>query len=335
MSIFLNRRFSIAPMMDCTDRHERYFLRLISRHVFLYTEMVTTGAIVHGDRERLLAFDSFEHPVALQLGGSDPEELAVCAKVGEDWGYDEINLNVGCPSDRVQSGRFGACLMGEPALVRDCVAAMSSAVSIPVTVKTRIGIDDRDSYEDLVDFVETVSASGCKIFAFHARKAWLQGVSPKKNREIPPLRYDVVYQIKQDFPGIEVVVNGGITSLDIAAEHLEHVDGVMVGREAYSNPYFLADVDRRFFGAGNPVLSRHEILSAFLPYVSGQLQKGTRLHQMARHLVGLFAGMPGARAWRRYVSENAHKSGAGVDVLETAAQHVKEAIVPGEEEDYL
>jgi len=313
--------------MDCTDRHERYFLRLISRHVLLYTEMVSTGAIVHGDKERLLGFDVFEHPVALQLGGSDPEALAMCAKVGEDWGYDEINLNVGCPSDRVQSGRFGACLMSEPKLVRDCVAAMRSVVSVPVTVKTRIGIDDRDSYEDLTDFVETVSASGCRTFALHARKAWLEGLSPKENRDVPPLRYDVVYQIKQDFPDIEVVINGGITSLDIVAEHLEHVDGVMVGREAYSNPYFLADVDRRFFCDEDTAPSRHEILLAFLPYVSDQLQKGTRLNQMSRHLIGLFAGMPGARAWRRYLSENAHQWGAGVDVLETAAQYVDEAIV--------
>lgn len=321
-----NRRFSIAPMMDCTDRHERYFLRLISQHVLLYTEMVTTGAIVHGDRERLLGFDPFEHPVALQLGGSNPEELAVCAKLGQEWGYDEINLNVGCPSDRVQSGRFGACLMGEPELVRDCVAAMRAAVAIPITVKTRIGIDDRDSYEDLVDFVEIVSESGCNTFAFHARKAWLQGLSPKKNREVPPLRYDLVYQVKEDLPDLEVIINGGITSLDLAAEHLEHVDGVMVGREAYSNPYFLADVDRRFFDNEYPMLSRHEILTAFLSYVSDQLQRGTRLHQMSRHLIGLFVGMPGARAWRRYLSENAHKSGAGVHMLETAAQYIKEAI---------
>ena len=315
-------------MMDCTDRHERYFLRLISRHILLYTEMVTTGAIIHGDRKYLIGFDPFEHPVALQLGGSDPADLAVCAKVGEDWGYDEINLNVGCPSDRVQSGRFGACLMAEPNLVGDGISAMCNDVHIPVTVKTRIGIDDRDSYAALVDFVATVAESGCRSFAFHARKAWLQGLSPKENREIPPLCYDMVYQIKRDFPDLEVIINGGITSLDEAEMHLRQVDGVMVGREAYSNPYFLSDVDRRFFGETNVMASRHEILAAFLPYVSRQLANGTRLNQMSRHLIGLFAGQPGARAWRRYVSENAHKPGAGIEVLETGAKCIEEATDP-------
>ena len=319
MAIGNSRRFSIAPMMDCTDRHERYFLRLISRRVLLYTEMVATDAILYGDRARLLEFDAFEHPTALQLGGSDPEDLALCAKVGEDWGYDEINLNVGCPSNRVQSGRFGACLMQEPELVRDCVCAMRDAVNIPVTVKTRIGIDDRDSYEELVNFVETVAESGCKVFAFHARKAWLRGLSPKENRTVPPLAYDVVYQIKRDFSDLVVVINGGITSLNAVATHLTHVDGVMVGREAYSNPYFLSNVDHRFFGAARSIPSRQEILQAFLPYVSTQLDQGVRLHHIARHLMGLFAGRPGAKAWRRYIGKNAHRNDAGVEMLKAAA----------------
>ena len=322
MAIGSSRRFSIAPMMDCTDRHERYFLRLISRRVLLYTEMVATGAIIHGDRTRLLAFDAFEHPLALQLGGSDPAELALCAQVGEDRGYDEINLNVGCPSDRVQSGRFGACLMAEPERVRDCIAAMRDAVRIPVTVKTRIGIDDRDSYEELARFVETVAESGCAVFAFHARKAWLRGLSPRQNREVPPLCYDVVYRIKREFSALEVVINGGITSLDAATAHLAHVDGVMIGREAYSNPYFLSDVDHRFFGDARAIPSRHEILQAFLPYVSAQLARGVRLHHIARHLMGLFAGVPGAKTWRRYLGENASKTGAGIEVLKSAARAV-------------
>ncbi len=328
MAIGSSRRFSIAPLMNCTDRHARYFFRLISKRVLLYTEMVATGAITRGDRARVLAYDAFEHPVALQLGGSDPADLARCAKVGEDWGYDEINLNVGCPSDRVQSGRFGACLMKEPKRVRDCVQAMRDAVNIPVTVKTRIGVDDRDSYDELVNFVETVAESGCRVFAFHARKAWLRGLSPKENRDIPPLCYDVVYRIKRDFSDLEVVINGGITSLDEVAMHLARVDGVMVGREAYSNPYFLSDVDRRFFGEARSAPSRHEILQAFLPYVSDQLAQGTRLHHIARHLMGLFAGLPGTKTWRRYISENAYKGGAGADVLEAAAHVIREGTFP-------
>lgn len=309
-------------MMECTDRHERYFLRLISRHVLLYTEMVTTGAILHGDQERLLGFDPFEHPVALQVGGSDPGNLARCAKVGQNFGYDEINLNLGCPSDRVQSGRFGACLMEEPELVADCVKAMKSVVDVPVTVKTRIGIDDRDSYEELVQFVETVAKTGCKTFIFHARKAWLQGLSPKENREVPPLRYDVVYRIKGDFPELDVIVNGGITTLDAVRDHLKAVDGVMIGREAYSNPYFLASVDRDFFGEQDAVLSRHEILERYLDYMETQHFDGVRLNQMTKHIIGLFQGMPGARAWRRHISENAHLSDASIDVVRQAAQFV-------------
>jgi len=322
MDITKNRTFSVAPMMDCTDRHARYFMRLITQRSLLYTEMVTTGAIIHGDRNHLLGYDPFEHPIALQLGGSDPDDLTVCAQIGQEWGYDEINLNVGCPSDRVQSGRFGACLMAEPELVRDCVGAMREAVSVPVTVKTRIGIDEEDSYEALQAFVRIVSESGCGVFIFHARKAWLKGLSPKENREVPPLKYDVVYQIKRDFPHLHVSINGGITSLDDVAKHLEAVDGVMVGREAYSNPYFMAKVDRRFFGDDHSVLSRHEVLKHYLVYVEQQLDQGRRLNQMSRHLVGLFQGQPGARAWRRYISENAHKPHSDASVLRTAATYV-------------
>jgi tRNA-dihydrouridine synthase A len=316
-------RVSVAPMMDWTDRHCRYFLRLISRHVLLYTEMVTTGALLHGDRERFLAHHPDEHPLALQLGGSEPAELAACARMAEAHGYDEVNLNVGCPSDRVQSGRFGACLMAEPELVAECVAAMRGTCGIPVTVKTRIGIDERDSYEDLTDFVSTVEAAGCGIFVIHARKAWLQGLSPKENREIPPLCYDVVHRLKADFPQLTIILNGGLKDLDTMAEELGRVDGVMLGREAYHNPYLLAEVDRRFYGDGHPVPSRHEVVERFLPYVSARLDEGVPLQAMSRHILGLFQGRPGARAWRRYISENAHRPGAGVEVIERAA-----ALVP-------
>jgi len=271
----------------------------------------------------LLGYDPFEHPLALQLGGSDPKDLAICARIGEDRGYDEVNLNIGCPSDRVQSGRFGACLMAEPELVRDCVGAMKATVSIPITVKTRIGIDDTDSYEDLSGFVKTVSKGGCDGFIFHARKAWLQGLSPKENREVPPLDYNRVYQIKREFSEQHVSINGGIKSLNEVAEHLRHVDGAMVGREAYANPYVMADVDRRFFGDVRNIESRHQILQNYVPYVERQLAKGRRLHQMAKHLVGLFQGQPGARAYRRTISENAHKKGADVSVLEKAADCVE------------
>ena len=317
-------------MMDCTDRHARYFLRLITRQALLYTEMVTTGAIIHGDRDYLLGYDDFEHPVALQLGGSDPTDLAECAKIGQDRGYDEINLNIGCPSDRVQSGRFGACLMAEPQLVGDGVRAMRDVVSIPVTVKTRIGIDEQDSYEALCDFVKTVSEAGCDVFIFHARKAWLHGLSPKENRDVPPLKYDTVYQIKREFPHLHVSINGGVKTLDAVADHLAFVDGVMVGREAYSNPYFMAGVDGRFLSDNRRVPTRHEILDDYLPYVESQLASGCRLNQMARHLVGLFHGLPGARAWRRYLSEHAHLAGADASVLRTAAGYVGRAVLEAE-----
>lgn len=312
------RRVSVAPMMDWTDRHCRHFLRMISRHTLLYTEMVTVGAILHGRRERLLAFDPAEHPVALQLGGSEPAELAECARIAQDYGYDEVNLNVGCPSDRVQSGRFGACLMAEPQLVADCVAAMRAAVTIPVTVKTRIGIDELDTYEFLHGFIATVAAAGCGVFVIHARKAWLQGLSPRQNREVPPLRYEVPAQLKRDFSGLDIVLNGGVETLDQVAEHLRIFDGVMIGREAYSNPYLLAEADRRFYEPKAPVLSREAIVARHLPYVETQLQAGVPLHRMTRHMLGLFQGEPGARRWRRYLSECAHRQGAGTEVIEQA-----------------
>lgn len=315
----LDRKFSIAPMMDWTDRHDRYFLRLISRHVLLYTEMVTAPAILHGQRDKLLGFDASEHPIALQLGGSNPKALAECAKIGADWGYDEINLNVGCPSDRVQEGRFGACLMAEPDLVAECVAAMARETSLPITVKHRIGIDDRDSWHELLHFVKTVSQAGCQTFVVHARKAWLSGLSPKENREIPPLKYDVVYALKKEFPQLEIILNGGIRTLDEAEEHLKHVDGVMIGREAYHNPFILAEIEKRFYDAEAELPTRAQVLAELMPYVERQLAEGQHLMHIARHILGLFQNLPGARAWRRYLSENAHKRGAGTEVLRDAA----------------
>ncbi len=310
-------------MMDCTDRHERYFLRLVTRRALLYTEMVTAQAILHGDLRRLLGFSPEEHPVALQLGGSDPRKLSAAARIGEDFGYDEINLNVGCPSDRVQSGRFGVCLMAEPELVGDCVSAMRQAVTVPVTVKTRIGFDDRDDYEDLHRFVRVVAGSGCRVFAIHARKAWMQGLSPKENREVPPLRYDRVYRLKRDCADLEIVINGGIRTLIDVENHLSHVDGTMIGREAYQHPYVLSDVDERIFGdARKP--SRQEILEGFYGYVKKQTQQGVRLHRMTRHIVGLFAGMPGSRAWRRHLTEEGVKPGADPRLVLEAARFVKE-----------
>jgi len=319
----LDRRISIAPMMDWTDRHDRYFLRLIAPHVLLYTEMVTSQALIHGDVSRHLAFSEIEHPVALQLGGSDPAQLAHCAKLGESYGYDEINLNVGCPSDRVKSGHFGACLMLEPGRVADCIAAMIAAVSIPVTVKCRIGVDNEDSYEQLASFIDKIHTAGCQVFIIHARKAWLNGLSPKQNREIPPLRYDVVRQIKRDFPMLSVVINGGIKTVKEIEEHLHFVDGVMIGREAYSNPYFLAEIERSFFASEEP-RSRQAVINALMPYVTEQIQQGARLSNITRHILGLFQSQKGARLWRRYLSENAHKIGAGVEVLVGAMNIINE-----------
>jgi tRNA-dihydrouridine synthase A len=307
-------------MMDWTDRHCRFFLRLISRRVLLYTEMVPTGAIVHGDRARYLTFHPAERPLALQLGGAEPGELAVCAEAAAEAGYDEVNLNVGCPSDRVQNARFGACLMAEPELVGRCVAAMAAASGLPVTVKTRIGIDERDSYAELKGFVETVAAAGCRSFTIHARKAWLEGLSPKQNREVPPLDYDRVYRLKEDFPELEIVLNGGVQSLDEAEAHLVRVDGVMIGRAAYQNPYVLTEADRRFFGAERPPPDREEVVRALLPYAAQQCAEGVPVKSITRHVLGLFNGLPGARAWRRHLSEAAHRPGAGPEVIEAALE---------------
>jgi tRNA-dihydrouridine synthase A len=315
-------RFSVAPMLDWTDRHCRYFHRLLSSHALLYTEMVTTGAILHGNQQRHLQFNPAEHPLALQLGGSDPADLALCAKIGADFGYDEINLNVGCPSDRVQNGRFGACLMAQPELVADCVAEMRQAVQIPVTVKSRIGIDDMDSYQELTNFIAQVAAAGCETFIVHARKAWLSGLSPKQNRDIPPLRYDVVQQLKQDFPQLAIVINGGILTLEAAQELLQELDGVMLGREIYHNPYLLAQVDAQIFNAAGPLKSRHEIVLALQPYIEQQLQVGERLNSITRHMLGLFHGVDGARLWRRHLSENANKKGADQRVLMQALEFI-------------
>jgi len=305
-------------MLDWTDRHCRYFHRLLTKQSALYTEMVTTGAILHGDRERHLRFNAEEHPLALQLGGSEPREMAECARIAEGYGYDEININVGCPSERVQKGAFGASLMAEPQLIAECVSAMQAAVAIPITVKNRIGIDDQDDYPSLQRFVSTVSQAGCQTFIIHARKAWLKGLSPKENREIPPLRYELVYQIKQEFPQLEILINGGITTLKQCQQHLQHVDGVMVGREAYHNPWLLAQVDPLLYGTPAPFDGRKAVLEALLDYVQAQQDAGVPFGHISRHILGLFQGMPGARHWRRVISENAHKPEAGVKLLRQA-----------------
>ncbi len=310
-------------MLDYTDRHFRFFIRLMSRHTWLYTEMLTTGALLHGDPHRHLEFNSAEHPLALQVGGSDPQALARCAQLAADFNYDEINLNVGCPSERVQSGRFGACLMTEPQLVAECVAAMAAASGIPVTVKTRIGVDQHDSYAQLAEFIKTVEQGGCKVFIIHARKAWLQGLSPKQNREVPPLRYEVVRQLKLDFPKLTLVVNGGIQTLRAMHAHLLALDGVMIGREAVANPYLFADVDRRHFDAQAPVFTREQVLDAWLPYVSGEIARGVPLACMSRHALGLFQGCPGARRWRRYLSEHFSHAKADIDILRVAQLNMR------------
>ena len=319
-----SRRISIAPMIDWTDRHDRYFLRLITKHAVLYTEMITTGAIIHGDKHRLLDFDPAEQPLAIQLGGSDPLDLAKCARIAEQWGYKEINLNVGCPSDRVQSGKFGACLMAEPELVRDCLKAMIDSVSIPVSVKTRIGIDRQDSFDELHHFVSTVKESGCNIFIIHARKAWLDGLSPKQNREIPPLCYDRVYKIKERFPDLEIIINGGITTLAECEMHLKYVDGVMMGREAYQNPYLLVDIDELFYQDSHPKPDREEIVRDIIPYIERHLASGGRLTHITRHILGLYQSVPGAKYWRRTISQQSHLNGAGIEVIESALAEVKE-----------
>jgi tRNA-dihydrouridine synthase A len=312
-------RFCVAPMMDWTDRHCRFFHRLLTRRALLYTEMITADAILHGDQRRLLGYSPEEHAVALQLGGSDPAKLAEAAAIGEGFGYDEINLNVGCPSDRVQEGRFGACLMAEPELVAYCVAAISARVAVPVTVKCRIGIDDQDSEAALDRFVATVAQAGCCTFIVHARKAWLSGLSPKDNREVPPLDYSRVVRLKQARPELEIVLNGGISSLDEAKHHLAHVDGVMVGRLAYRTPYLLADIDRTLFAENVVPLSRRQVIERLIPYAERHLASGGRLNNITRHTLGLYHGRPGARGFRRHLSENAVRSSACADVLRSAA----------------
>jgi tRNA-dihydrouridine synthase A len=309
-------RLCVAPMMDWTDRHCRYFHRLLSPNARLYTEMVTAPALVHGDPDRLLAFNLAEHTVALQLGGSDPAELVHAAKLGESYGYDEINLNVGCPSDRVQSGRFGACLMREPELVAECVAAMIDAVSVPVTVKCRIGVDEQDDYADLEKFVLKVRETGCRVFTIHARKAWLKGLSPKENRDVPPLNYDRVYQLKREHPELVIVINGGISTESDVSEHLRHVDGVMLGRTAYHEPYRLAELDALIYGTACP--NRERVIEQMRDYIDHHLAAGGQLQHISRHMLGLYQGLPGARAWRRHLSENAHRPGADFRVVAEA-----------------
>ncbi len=314
-------RLSVAPMMDWTDRHCRAFHRVLTKRALLYTEMVTTGAVLHGPRERLLGFSDVEHPVALQLGGSEPEELAAAARIGADAGYDEIDLNVGCPSDRVQSGRFGACLMREPEVVAQGMAAMIGAVDSPVTLKCRIGVDDQDPEQSLFTLVDACAAVGVSTVIVHARKAWLSGLSPKENRDVPPLNYDLVRRLKAERPGLAVIINGGIASLDEAEEHLKSVDGVMLGRAAYHEPGLLGQVDRRFFGGSGDV-DAHQAVRAYLPYVEAQLSRGVHLAAMTRHMLGLFHGMRGARAWRRIMTVDAVRPGAGVEVIERALAEV-------------
>ena len=312
------RTLSVAPMLDWTDRHYRYFARLITKHTWLYTEMVTTGALLYGDVGRHLRYHEAEHPIALQLGGSEPSELAQCARLAAEWGYDEVNLNVGCPSERVQRGAFGACLMAEPQLVADCVKAMRDAVSIDITVKHRIGIDYVDSYDAMREFVDTVADAGCRTFIVHARNAILKGLSPKENREIPPLKYDYVYRLKQERPDLEILINGGIKTNDEIAAHLQHVDGVMVGREAYHNPYLMAEWDALFYGDAAAPLSRGKVAEALMPYIAARLQDGSNVRHIARHILGLFQGQKGARQWRRMLSDSKELNGADETLLSRA-----------------
>lgn len=321
----LNHRFCLAPMMDWSDTHCRYFWRLLTQKSMLYSEMVTTGALIHGDRKRFLEFNACEHPLALQLGGSNPADLALCARMAEDWGYDEVNLNCGCPSDRVQNNMIGACLMAEPELVAECIASMQNAVSIPVTVKHRIGIDQQDDYDDMAKFVSSIAATGCKTFIVHARKAWLKGLSPKENREIPPLDYDKVVRLKNEFAQLEIIINGGITNLEQSQKLLNDLDGVMIGREAYANPYILVDVDQKLFSVEKPIISREEIFENFMEYCAEKLAQGVKLSHMTRHVLGLFQGQPGARSFRRVLSEKAPRSNAGMEVLIEAYQAIKNA----------
>jgi tRNA-dihydrouridine synthase A len=320
---YKDKIFAVAPMMDWTDRHCRFFHRQLSRHALLYTEMVTARAIKHGNRQKLLSFDEREQPVALQLGGSEPGILTEASRIGEDWGYREINLNVGCPSDKVQEGSFGACLMAEPQLVADCIAAMRDAVKIPVTVKCRIGIDDQDDDADLQNFVETVAATGCTTFIVHARKAWLKGLSPKENREIPPLNYERVYRLKASLPHLTIVLNGGMESLRAAADHNGNLDGVMMGRAAYHNPWLLCDVDPRYTDQSAPAATRREVVEAMIDYAPRYLNIGLPLHRITRHMLGLYHAQPGGRLWRQHLSTESCKRGAGIEVLKNALEVVE------------
>lgn len=318
----LDRRFSIAPMLDWTDRYCRGFHRLLTKQSLLYTEMVTTGALIHGDVERHLRFSHSEHPVALQLGGSCPEDLARCAELADEYGYDEVNLNVGCPSDRVQSGRFGACLMAEPETVAQCCASMIDATNLPITVKCRIGIDDQDDYSDLQKFVSQVADAGVATFIVHARKAWLNGLSPKQNRDVPPLNYQRVYLLKQEFPELEIIINGGIQTIEEAKNHLQQVDGVMMGRSAYQSPHLLRTVDEEIFGMPANLTTESQLINQLCDYIESHLKDGAQLKYITRHIVGLFQNRPGARQWRRYLSENAYHPDAGIDVIQRAAAYI-------------
>jgi tRNA-dihydrouridine synthase A len=314
----ISRRFCVAPMLDCTDRHERYLARLISKNTVLYTEMITTGALLFGHKPRFLDFDQSEHPVALQLGGSEPDAMTKSAELVQEWGYDEVNINVGCPSDRVQSGSFGACLMQTPQLVADNVKQMQASVDIPVTIKCRIGVDEQEPRDALWALVDASAKAGCKTFLVHARKAWLKGLSPKKNRDVPPLDYDLVYELKADFPELEIVINGGINTIEDSLEHLKHVDGVMMGREAYSNPYIMARVDQEIYGDKDVPRTRDDVLAEYIKYTEQRLQNGSRLNHLSKHIVGLYHGEPRSRLWRRHISQNAHIPGSGTEVLHAA-----------------
>ncbi|OWV10601.1 tRNA dihydrouridine(20/20a) synthase DusA [Fibrobacter sp. UWB5] len=326
MNLDFNRRLSIAPMLDCTDRHERYFLRLLSKHILLYSEMVTTNALLHTDPDQFLRHQEFEYPAVLQLGGSNPADLAKCSKMVEESGFQEVNLNCGCPSDRVQNGNFGACLMKDKNLVADCFKAMQDAVSIPVSIKCRIGVDEFDSWEFFRDFIGTIADAGCRVFIVHARKAWLKGLSPKENREVPPLNYDTVHRLKAEMPQLNISINGGIKTLDQTLELLQDLDGVMVGREAYENPWFLRDADERIFGESKPprFSLRKELLEAYLPYVEMESARGTPATILVRHIYGLFNGKPGARKFRQYLGENAPKTNNPAEMIRRAMDLVTE-----------
>ena len=326
MNIDFNRRLSIAPMLDCTDRHERYFLRLLSKHILLYSEMVTTNALLHTDPDQFLRHQEFEYPAVLQLGGSNPADLAKCSKMVEESGFQEVNLNCGCPSDRVQNGNFGACLMKDKNLVADCFKAMQDAVSIPVSIKCRIGVDELDSWDFFCDFIGTIADAGCRVFIVHARKAWLKGLSPKENREVPPLNYDTVHRLKAEMPQLNISINGGIKTLDQTLELLQDLDGVMVGREAYENPWFLRDADERIFNDANAAKpeSRKALLEAYLPYVEMETARGTPATILVRHLYGLFNGKPGARKYRQYLGENAPKTNNPAEMIRRAMDLVTE-----------